>query len=221
MKSALQGVAETEIRAEATVWRARSILSAVQGLPRRSPRRWGEQHQVEEASQRARATRTGDRVMLLLQEFMEAGCEVEPGCRSWEHLGAGEGGIAPDGMVYLTFGPFVSGWHYIEFEKSAKGRKRAGRNRRFAPECCYCSCEIRPLRLHPSATSPLPGYNHNSPRTSRTAYALPPCPTLVSSANSSAASVLDTPHCQSYVVHYMSYISGTTSSGRESRLEPI
>ncbi len=39
----------------------------------------------------------------------------------------GIGGIAPDGIVFLTRGPFGPGWHYMEYERSARGKRRAGR----------------------------------------------------------------------------------------------
>ena len=61
--------------------------------------------------------------------FMEAGLPVGSGWRSWEHLGGG-GGLAPDGMVYLEVSPFGPGWHYVEYERRARGRVRVGRKLR-------------------------------------------------------------------------------------------
>ena len=67
-----------------------------------------------------------DGVMSLMGQFMEAGLSIAAGWRSWEHLGGG-GAISPDGMVYLRHGPYGPGWHYVEYERSARGYRRVGR----------------------------------------------------------------------------------------------
>jgi hypothetical protein len=64
-----------------------------------------------------------DGVMSLMGEFMAAGLPAAAGWRSWEHLGGG-GGIAPDGMVCLRRSPYGPGWHYVEYERSARGERR-------------------------------------------------------------------------------------------------
>ena len=62
-------------------------------------------------------------VMSLMSEFMMAGLPVAAGWRSWEALGGG-GGIAPDGMVRVSYGPYGAGWQYVEYERSARGEGR-------------------------------------------------------------------------------------------------
>ncbi len=64
-------------------------------------------------------------VMSLSREFMEQGLSVAAGWRSWEHLA--DGGIAPDAMVYLPGSPAGGSWHYIEYERSARGYARISR----------------------------------------------------------------------------------------------
>ena len=61
-------------------------------------------------------------VISLMAQFADAEVPVTPGWRSWEHLG--NRGIAPDGLVYLERTPLDSGWHYVEYERSARGRTR-------------------------------------------------------------------------------------------------
>ena len=68
-----------------------------------------------------------DGVMALFGEFLEAGCQVEPGRRGGDDLGQRRGGIVPDGIVYLARGPYGPGWYYIEYERSARGKARAKR----------------------------------------------------------------------------------------------
>ena len=68
-------------------------------------------------------------VMDLVREFMEGGVPAAAGWRSWEHLG-GSGGIAPDAMVYLKESPYGEGWHYVEYERSARGEFRIFRKLR-------------------------------------------------------------------------------------------
>ncbi len=67
-----------------------------------------------------------DGLMSMMSEFMKSGFPVAAGWRSWEHLGRG-GGISPDGMVLLEQSPYGPGWHYVEYERSARGRYRAQR----------------------------------------------------------------------------------------------
>ena len=67
--------------------------------------------------------------MDLMGSFMAAGLPVAAGWRSWEPLGGG-GGIAPDGMVYLHHSPYGEGWHYVEYERTARGESRVHRKLR-------------------------------------------------------------------------------------------
>ena len=59
----------------------------------------------------------------LVFQFVAAGCQVAAGWRDWELLGA-DGGIDPDAMVLLRQSPYGPGWHYIEYERSAKSPSR-------------------------------------------------------------------------------------------------
>ena len=70
-----------------------------------------------------------DGVMGLVSEFLMAGLPVAAGWRSWEPLGGG-GGIAPDAMVRLDHSPYGPGWHYVEYERSARGQVRVSRKLR-------------------------------------------------------------------------------------------
>ena len=92
-----------------TRWRERSRVPAFDGRPR---------HQDHE-----------DGTVSLLQEFMEDGLKVEPGWRALQDL-IGGGRIAPDGLVYLTRGPYGPGWCYVEYERSARYQGRAARKLR-------------------------------------------------------------------------------------------
>ncbi len=67
-----------------------------------------------------------DGVMALMCQFMAAGLPAAAGWRSWEHLGGG-GGISPDGLVLLGQSPYGPGWHYVEYERSARRRHRISR----------------------------------------------------------------------------------------------
>ena len=62
-------------------------------------------------------------VMELVGKFAAAGLVGAAGWRCWEHMG-GSGGIAPDGLVYVEHSPYGPGWHYLEYERSARGRSR-------------------------------------------------------------------------------------------------
>ena len=70
-----------------------------------------------------------DGVMELVGEFAAAGLVGAAGWRCWEHMG-GSGGIAPDGLVYVEHSPYGPGWHYLEYERSARGRSRVERKMR-------------------------------------------------------------------------------------------
>ena len=68
-------------------------------------------------------------VMELVGQFKEEGVPAAAGWRTWEHLG-GNGGIAPDAMLYLRESPYGEGWHYVEYERSARGEARIFRKLR-------------------------------------------------------------------------------------------
>ena len=70
-----------------------------------------------------------DGVMDLVGQFAAAGAVGAAGWRCWEHMG-GSGGIAPDGLVYVEHSPYGPGWHYLEYERSARGRNRVERKLR-------------------------------------------------------------------------------------------
>ena len=59
-------------------------------------------------------------------DFLYNGLPVASGWRSWEHLG-GAGGLAPDAMVWVEHSPYGPGWHYVEYERSARGLARIRR----------------------------------------------------------------------------------------------
>ena len=61
-------------------------------------------------------------VISLMTQFAAAGVPVAPGWRSWEHLR--HSAIAPDALVYLVDTPLDSGWHYVEYERSARSPSR-------------------------------------------------------------------------------------------------
>ena len=67
-------------------------------------------------------------VMGLVGEFAASGMVGAAGWRCWEHMG-GEA-IAPDGLVYVEHSPYGPGWHYLEYERSARGRSRVERKMR-------------------------------------------------------------------------------------------
>ena len=66
-----------------------------------------------------------DGVMDTAGLFMEAGLPVAAGWRSWEGLEGGS--IMPDGLAYVSEGPYGPGWHYLEYERYVRGRYRAER----------------------------------------------------------------------------------------------
>ena len=59
----------------------------------------------------------------LVFQFVAAGCRVAAGWRDWETMGA-DGGIDPDAMVLLRDSPRGPGWHYVEYERSARSPSR-------------------------------------------------------------------------------------------------
>ena len=58
-------------------------------------------------------------VLDVMSKFVAAGCQVAAGWRDWEQMGD-EGGIDPDAMVLLRKSPYGPGWHYLEYELSAR-----------------------------------------------------------------------------------------------------
>ena len=62
----------------------------------------------------------------VVQSFAAAGLVVAAGWRDWENLGGG-GGIAPDAMIYLRYGPYGPGWYYLEYELSATSPSAAAK----------------------------------------------------------------------------------------------
>ena len=72
--------------------------------------------------QKSRLRAHEEGVMSIMSQFAAAGVPVVPGWRSWEHLR--DAAIAPDALVYLTETPLHSGWHYVEYERSARTPSR-------------------------------------------------------------------------------------------------
>ena len=62
-------------------------------------------------------------VVDLAFRFVAAGCSVAAGWRDWELMGS-DGGIDPDAMVLLRQSPYGPGWHYVEYERSARSPSR-------------------------------------------------------------------------------------------------
>ena len=62
----------------------------------------------------------------LVGQFLAAGCPWAAGWQIWESYGI-EGAIRPDAAVYLSNSPFGPGWHYIEYERSARTPRRIRR----------------------------------------------------------------------------------------------
>ena len=76
---------------------------------------------------RSRRRRSGrqsheDLVSEFIAMHMGVGVPAATGERHWEHLG--DGGIAPDAMVFLADTPFGPVWGYVEVELSARGESR-------------------------------------------------------------------------------------------------
>ena len=70
-----------------------------------------------------------DRVMDLAARLMAAGVPVAAGWRSLEHMGV-HGAIKPDAMVLLAHSPYGPGWHYLEYEQSARRAYKLSRKLR-------------------------------------------------------------------------------------------
>ena len=62
-------------------------------------------------------------VMDVGAQFLAAGCPVANGWRDNEVMGF-SGGVVPDSMVWLERTPFQPGWHYLEYERSARATAR-------------------------------------------------------------------------------------------------
>lgn len=58
-------------------------------------------------------------VLDVVEYFIAAGLPVAAGWRDTESFGA-EGGISPDTLVCLQESPYGAGWHYLEYERSAR-----------------------------------------------------------------------------------------------------
>ena len=65
-------------------------------------------------------------LMELVGGLAAAGCPAAAGWRYWEHLG-GSGGIVPDALVWLEQSPYGRGWHFVEYERSARSEGRVRR----------------------------------------------------------------------------------------------
>ena len=59
-----------------------------------------------------------DGAMRLLGQFRAAGLPAFPGWRYYEDMGGRA--LAPDGMVILNRSPYGPGWHFVEYERSAR-----------------------------------------------------------------------------------------------------
>ena len=68
-----------------------------------------------------------DGVMYIAGKWMADGAPVAVGFRSWEDMGKRGGAISPDAMVYLVETPFGPTWCYLEYELSARGKRRVGK----------------------------------------------------------------------------------------------
>ena len=96
--------------------RTRTGLSQWQGASKRRLRR-------------TLSLRHEDGLREFLGPFMERGCPVVAGWRHMESLGD-QGGIAPDAMLMLSESPYGAGWHYVEYERTARGEDRVAKKLR-------------------------------------------------------------------------------------------
>lgn len=74
----------------------------------------------------ARLKKHEEGLMALVSGLVTAGCPAAAGWRYWEYL-AGAGGIAPDALVFLEASPYGPGWHFVEYERSARSEARVRR----------------------------------------------------------------------------------------------
>ena len=82
-------------------------------------RRFGMDKMISEQQGARRRHEHG--LLRLMAGFGEAGCDIAVGHRAGDYGLAAESGdgrtaIVPDGVVYLTEGPYGRGWHYVEYE---------------------------------------------------------------------------------------------------------
>ena len=66
-----------------------------------------------------------DGVMAFMRECIAGGLAGANGWRSWERWA--DSGIELDAMLRLNESPFGPGWNYVEYERTARRRARAGR----------------------------------------------------------------------------------------------
>ena len=99
-----------------TTWAAFKVLAA---MDRTNPESLWKAIQMNrwEAGGRFEVHEYG--VMDVAAQFLAVGCPVAAGWRDNEPMGY-SGGIVPDWMVLLSTTPFLPGWHYGEYERSAR-----------------------------------------------------------------------------------------------------
>ena len=86
------------------------------GIPASDREQWA---RVPEWRGHPRLQAHEDGWMELMRQFASWGLEIASGTRSREHMGHA-GAIVPDGMVFLINSPYGRGWHYVEYERSAR-----------------------------------------------------------------------------------------------------
>ena len=79
-------------------------------------------HEIVENLYDGRIQRHEQGLMRVMRAFAKAGCPVASGWRAYDVMGT-SGQVAPDGVVFLQDSPFGSGWHYVEYELRAKGKR--------------------------------------------------------------------------------------------------
>ena len=67
------------------------------------------------------------RALEMLSGFLEHGLAIGA---AWRYQDGQGGRVVPDGLVYLNDGPHGPGWHFGEYERSARGRSGATRKLR-------------------------------------------------------------------------------------------
>ena len=100
--------------------KGRQILTARDRLP--SPKAKSKNNVGRSRSRRSGRQRHEDLVSGFMAMHMGVGIPAATGERHWEHLG--DGGIAPDVLVFLVNTPFGPVWCYVEVELSARGESR-------------------------------------------------------------------------------------------------